>query len=270
MNKQLITIFTTAALACLTSTSTAATQPWMKEVNTGAPGPYLKTRPINLAYQLSWKGAVNSGVMNFIFNKPDPRFPKNTVCQAYGKSTGVAAGLFPYTFNYGSILRKSDYRPLSFQANEADKKETKVTSNRYTSSSVTTTETETDKRSGKATTKKEKFNFPNTLDLMSAMLYIRSHDLKAGQTHTLVVKPFDSAYLIKAKVVGKTTHLRKPAFKIDLTMKKIQDDMTLGTYKKMKNATIWISDDADRVPLELRVKAYIGDVRATLASKKHL
>jgi len=265
--KHLLATLLISTLTILPLTSAPA---WTKEVTTSKPGPHLKIRPINLAYQLSWKGAVNSGVMNFIFNKPDKRFPNNIVCQAYGKSTGIAAGLYPYNFNYGSILRKSDYRPLSFQSEESDKKEKKVTSNKYSSSGVSMIETETDHRTGKSITKKEYFAHPNTFDLMSAMLYIRSQDLKAGQTHTIVVKPFDSAYLVKAKVAGKTTHLGKAAYKIDITLNKINDDLTLGTYKKAKQTTLWLSDDADRIPLELRVKAYIGDVRATLAAKKYL
>jgi len=38
-------------------------------------------------------------------------------------------------------------------------------------------------------------------------------------------------------------------------------------YKKLKKpVTLWLSDDADRVPLELRAAVYIGDVRAVLTN----
>jgi hypothetical protein len=37
-----------------------------------------------------------------------------------------------------------------------------------------------------------------------------------------------------------------------------------------RDATLWLSDDTDRIPLEFRAPVYIGDVRAVLTSfKKH-
>jgi hypothetical protein len=40
-------------------------------------------------------------------------------------------------------------------------------------------------------------------------------------------------------------------------------------YKKLKqDATLWLSDDADRMPVELRAAAFIGDVRVTQISLK--
>jgi hypothetical protein len=38
----------------------------------------------------------------------------------------------------------------------------------------------------------------------------------------------------------------------------------------MKTATLWISDDQHRIPLELRVAAFIGDVRMTLKKQEML
>jgi hypothetical protein len=53
-------------------------------------------------------------------------------------------------------------------------------------------------------------------------------------------------------------------------MTKIMKDLSLKPYKKMKTSTLWITDDEDRVPLELRVEAFIGDVRMTLTGQQKL
>ena len=53
-------------------------------------------------------------------------------------------------------------------------------------------------------------------------------------------------------------------------MTKIMKDLSLKPYKKMKTSTLWISDDEDRIPLELRVDAFIGDVRMTLTEQRPL
>jgi hypothetical protein len=49
-------------------------------------------------------------------------------------------------------------------------------------------------------------------------------------------------------------------------MRKIdRDTHTLVKYKKLKKPVIlWLSDDSDRIPLEIRASVYIGDIRAVL------
>ena len=53
-------------------------------------------------------------------------------------------------------------------------------------------------------------------------------------------------------------------------MRKIdRKTLELLPYKKLKrDATLWLSDDADRIPLELRAAVFIGDIRATLTSHR--
>ena len=44
----------------------------------------------------------------------------------------------------------------------------------------------------------------------------------------------------------------------------------LSNYKKMKTATIWITDDALRLPVEMRAEIFIGYMSCQLTSKKLL
>jgi hypothetical protein len=47
--------------------------------------------------------------------------------------------------------------------------------------------------------------------------------------------------------------------------------MELMPYKKLKSdATLWLSDDKDRIPVEFRAAVFIGDVRATLTGFRKL
>lgn len=44
--------------------------------------------------------------------------------------------------------------------------------------------------------------------------------------------------------------------------------LKLKAYKKLKSdATLWLSDDADRVPIEFRAAVFIGDIRAVLVKQ---
>ncbi len=60
----------------------------------------------------------------------------------------------------------------------------------------------------------------------------------------------------------------RDALRMSFAMTKIdRNTHSLGSYKKLKKpVTLWLSDDADRVPLELRASVFIGDVRAVLTS----
>ena len=53
-------------------------------------------------------------------------------------------------------------------------------------------------------------------------------------------------------------------------MEKIDDKMQLKAYKKLKSATVWLSDDEWRIPIEIRAAVYVGDVRILLTKQEVL
>ncbi len=258
-----------AAALLLTLPATA----WQNEVNTGKPGPHLKIRPVSLSYELSWNGAVNSGRINLVFGREDKRYPNNFIAQAYGKSTGVASGLYPYSFEYTSFLKKHDYTPSLFVSRDRDSEETNDTTNRY-GKTVTSVEVTTPHKEGAvATTKKHSFTYADhtVYDLLSSILYIRSLPLNDGDKTVMVMYPSGDPYLARITVLGREMHNGRNCIKLDLKLNKIDDKtLVLKTYKKMKTASLWVSDDPERLPMEFRVDAFIGDVRAVLDGYKYL
>jgi hypothetical protein len=107
-------------------------------------------------------------------------------------------------------------------------------------------------------------------DAFSIMLFMRSQSLRTGDTITQVIHPFKSPYLANVSVIGREKMHGKDAIKLSIALEKIKPDLTLKPYSKMKTATLWISDDQHRIPLELRVAAFIGDVRMTLQKQEIL
>ena len=72
-------------------------------------------------------------------------------------------------------------------------------------------------------------------------------------------------------VLGREKHNGRACIKLDVKLQKIdKDTMHLKSYKKLKKATLWISDDADRIMVELRSEVFIGDVRAVLIKQSPL
>lgn len=247
----------------------AAAQPeWMSEVNLTKPGPNMKVRPIELTYDLSWNGSVTAGQATIRFGHPDARYPKSFIAQSYGQTVGFARGLFPFDFNYTSFLRSGNYRPQVFVADEKTKNEHKLTETRFTSGSVTSTEKETE--NGKTSTSSSTFAYPNALGVHSAVLWVRSLDMKPGQEAVFVVMPFKSPYLCRVTHLGSEVMASRRTIKYDLKLQKIdKTTLELKNYDKVKSVVLWISDDAERLPLEFRSKVFIGDVRAILTSRKY-
>jgi len=259
------------ALLCLMPATTSATPAWAKTLTRAKFGSHPVVRPLKLHYTLSWNGALKSGDLVFELNKTDQNNKKYHASHIYGGSSGIAKGLFPYKANFISYMRKDSLRPVTFVGEETDKREHMRTTNTYRKNSMTSVEEiKALNKNGKTGTEKRSFSWPNQLDAVSAMYFIRSQTLTLGEKLVFVLHPFHSPYLTEVTVKGREKHMGQNAIKLDIKMRKIGKKYVLKPYKKMKKSTLWISDDADRVPLELRSKVYIGDVRMTLKSKKAL
>ena len=86
----------------------------------------------------------------------------------------------------------------------------------------------------------------------------------------MVLHPFASPYLARFRVIRREIHRGLKYLRMDLKLQKINPKGKLLVYDKMKTTTMWFSDDHERLPVELRSKAFIGDVRAVLTGKKYL
>ena len=62
----------------------------------------------------------------------------------------------------------------------------------------------------------------------------------------------------------------RKCIKLHIGLEKIDDDMSLKVYKKLKTATVWLSDDAWRVPIEINAKVFVGHVKIFLTEHKNL
>lgn len=102
------------------------------------------------------------------------------------------------------------------------------------------------------------------------MLHVRSQKLDTGDKISLIAQPFGTAYLLRVTVQGRELHNGHNTIRLNLGMRKIdRKSLELLAYKKLKkDATLWLSDDAERIPVEFRAAAFIGDGRATLISHR--
>ena len=104
----------------------------------------------------------------------------------------------------------------------------------------------------------------------SALLYLRSQPLREGEVYRVVVYPATSAYLATLTVVAREPITiaagTYPAIKLDVQLNKIGRKYELEPHKKFRHASVWISDDADRLLLRIEASIFIGKVFAELQS----
>jgi hypothetical protein len=250
----------------------AAEPPWQKDLSPASPGAFPPIPAGTLDLQVSWKGMIDSGKLRLELAPRDAAKPGAYIVRSSATSTGLAAAIFPYQNSFWAELDPSSLKPRLFHAVESDSGEATTSDTRYFSDRVEFQETTKDLSNGKTSRKNRVFKFAPVFDIFSAMLHVRSQKLADGDQIALVVQPFGTPYLLRVKVRGHEVHLDRKTIRLTVGMRKIdRKSLELLPYKKMKNdATLWLSDDADRIPVELRAAVFIGDVRASLTGYRKL
>lgn len=243
---------------------------WQNELSSPAPGPFPRLAPTALELRVSWQGAIDAGTIRVEFAPPDVAKPGTLIVRSSATSQGAAAVLFPYRTHFWAELDPATFRPRLFHALEIDAKESLDTTVRFSPTQVTIREIQKPFETGKTRQSDRSFGLAPVFDLFSAMLYVRSQKLVAGDKLALVVHPFGTPYLLRVQVQDREVHNGRNAIRLSLGLRKIdRETLELRPYKKLKrDATLWLSDDAERIPLEFRAAVFIGDVRATLTAHR--
>lgn len=256
------------------NSSQKAAPTWMKAVTKARPGKFAQIPPCELVYHMSWNGLVKAGEAKLKLGMRDAKAPNTVWGVCEGRSAGLAKNMWFYRNRLDSQVDLRSLRPVGFQWTELEKKERTVTVARFANGKVKSRQTVT--RVGKKDKVRDRtFAYDRTHDLLSSTLYLRSLPLNNGDTISLVVHPAKSAYFAQFHVVGrenfKTSLGNQKAIRLDVKLHKIdRDTLELERHDKFKKATLWISEDAYRMPLEIRSEVFIGSVRATLAERRPL
>ena len=258
-------------LSLLLAFSLPALADWQKEITPAKLGPHPKIAPQEFDYRLSWKGMLSAGKLTFTFGKPDPKFPSDYSARVVGGSTGVASKLYHSKIAILSRLDPATLRPRVCVGVQDEGDETTTIQNTWAGTLIRTEVTIRITKSGKEGTVASELRFTPMHDVFSAMLQVRSHKLATGDKLVLPILPFDKPYLLRVQVLGREQFDGRDTIKLSVVLQKIDPKTkALLPYQKMKSTTLWLSDDANRIPVELRSEVFIGDVRMTLAAARKL
>ena len=237
---------------------------WQANLSKEPPGNFPLLRPLRGKYVFGWSG-FTAATAEVYFARPDDR------CQVEGsgRTVGLARALWRYDVTYRASAIASTLRPI--ESNQADGyRSKKITTHLvFNNAGVRRSRSETPTPSG-GQPKSKDWQFPNLFDLQTSVLYLRSQPLQPKSVYRLVVYPATNAYLATATVLGREKISVRAgsynAVKIDLQLKKIGKDLDLQPHRKFRRATIWVSDDSDRVVLRIEAQVFVGTVFAELQS----
>jgi hypothetical protein len=237
---------------------------WQAALSKEPVGSFPELRPLHASYRFGWSGlTAATGEIHFTTPSHD-RFQ----LEGNGRTIGFVRALWKLDVSQRAIANSQTLAPIETQQTENYRSKKLVTHLAFTNSGVTRTRTEGEGAATKTTTRD--FSLPNLFDLLSAALYLRSQPLKQGSVYRLAVYPATNAYLAIVKVTGRekiSVHAGTyNAIKLDLQLKRIGKHLELEPHKKFRRATIWVSDDTERLILRIEAQIFVGTVFAELQS----
>jgi Protein of unknown function (DUF3108) len=252
-----------AIFAFLVFCSSSFADNWQATLSKDPAGDFPELRPLRASYRFGWSG-LTAATGDIHFTKPsENRFQ----LEGTGRTIGLVRALWKLDVNYQAVASAETLRPIETQQTESYRSKKIATHLTFTNNGVTRARTE---GKGAAVAKTRQFNFPNLFDLFSAMLYLRSQPLKDRSVYRVVAYPATNAYLATLTVTGRekvSVHAGSyNAIKLDLQLKRIGKHLQLEPHRKFRHATIWVSDDAERLLLRIEAQVFVGTVFAELQS----
>jgi hypothetical protein len=238
-------------------------QDWESTISPYSPGSFTELKPMRLQYGFGWNN-VTAATADLHISKADGRYH----LEGAGATTGMARSLWKFEGKQSAVIDARTLQPIQVRETEGGRSKTFETEVDFTPTGASSRREE--HRGAEVKSKTRSFDFPHLMSMSSALLYLRSQSLADGMVQRIVVYPATTAYLCTVSVLGRE-HLTVPggsydAIKLDLQLNKIGKNRELKPHKKFKRATIWLSNDNDRLILRIEAQVFIGTVFAELQS----
>jgi len=235
---------------------------WTSTLTHDPRGNFPDLRPGHATYAYGWSG-ITAGTSEVSFRHGEaPTF----VLEGKGRTVGLARILWRFDLSYRAVTNAQTLRPVEAHQVETARGKRIETNLKFSNDGVNSRRFE----GNRATPTVKDFAFENLYDLQSAFLYLRSQGLRDHSVYRVAVYPANSAYVATITVLGRE-HLRVHsgnynAIKMDLKLQRVNKKNELEAHRKFKRATLWLSDDTDRVLLRIESQIFVGTVTAEMQS----
>ncbi len=240
---------------------------WRDKLSPDTAGPFQPIRPFEAEFRMGWSDIEAArAVVDIGYSGDDVRLA------ASGRTTGLARMLWQLDATLDATTARRDFQTLYSIQNE-------VYANRTINTQIVSRpdgiwRLRENNPPGENPARWKKIKISPLRDLFSGMLFIRSQNLKPGESVATIIFPGDSPFLVEIKSLGIETlsiaGSPREAIKLDLRLHRInlKKGGSLETHGKFKSGKVWLSNDVDRIPLRAEVDIFIGYVFAELESIK--
>ena len=237
---------------------------WQATLSKEPRGNFPELRPLRASYRFGWSG-VTAATGEVHFTKPST---DKFELEGVGRTTSFVRALWKLDATYRAVANSQTLAPIETQQTESYRSKKIATHLTFTNNGVTRIRTEGEGAAAKTTTRD--FTLPNLFDLHSAALYLRSQPLRQGSVYRVAIYAATNAYLATVTVTGREKISVRAgtynAIKLNLQLKHIGKHLELEPHKKFRRATIWVSDDTERLILRIDAQIFVGTVFAELQS----
>ncbi len=240
---------------------------WEATLTPFTPGSFPPPRAVHAQYAFGWSGLTAATVDVHFGKTSDDRYK----LEGKGGTVGLARAIWRYDVEHTAAADAQTLRPIAVKESEKTRSKEKNTEVTFSPELVVSLRQE--RKSGATTTRERRFAFPNALSFESALLLLRSQSMPVGAAYRVVVYPATSAYLSTLTVKGREK-ITVPAgtydaIKLDVRLSKIGEQRELIPHQKFSSATVWLSDDSDRLALRIEAQVFVGTVFAELRSAEY-
>ncbi|AOW18187.1 ATP-dependent exonuclease [Polaribacter vadi] len=218
-----------------------------------------------LRYKMSYSGFLRAGTAILEVNETEYQGKK----VLYAKGTGWTSGMIKWFFEvddvYESYFDKDNIKPYLFKRkiDEGGYKKHRITSFNYESHKAYIQDFTNQKDTSVA--------FKNVQDMMSSFYYLRNIEtksLKKGDEVALDMFLDAQVYPFKLRFLGREV-LRTKFGKVNsLVFRPLVQSGRI--FKEEESVTIWITDDANKIPIKMQASLSVGSLRAELEDYKGL
>ena len=255
-----VAVFVTAAFSIVQSA-----EPWRDRLGPDAPGPFPLVRPFSGEFRFGWSEIGAASAKARLSYSDD-----NILVEVVGKTEGLARALWQLDATHKATILKEGLKPVAFEQLERYAKKIVRTEAVFKPDGLWRIRAVPSDPKNVARWKKIKVE--PVRDTISAMLLIRSQPLNDGDKIGVIAFPGDAPFLVEVTVakheqISVAGQLRS-VIKLDFQIQRIElkKNNRLAPHGKFRSGSVWLSDDADRIPLRAEVNIFIGYVFGELES----
>ena len=218
-----------------------------------------------LRYKMSYSGFLRAGSAILEVNEKDYNGKKVFYTKGTGWTSGMIKWFFEVDDTYESYFDMDTIKPYLFKRkiDEGGYKKHRITSFNYQSKQAYIQDFTNQKDTSVA--------FTNVQDMMSSFYYLRNIEtegLKNGDEIALDMFMDSQVYPFKLRFLGRQVLKTKFGKVNSLVFKPLVQSGRI--FKEQESVTIWITDDANKIPIKMQASLAVGSLRAELEKYKGL